>query len=498
MSDAALLDEPQVEEMETPLPNKYGYPEFAGYDGKRLLDRVLQQMLTYATWRTWHFSDEFVAPGNDCYVGPSRLAAEIRPGVRKVEMDFKALRDQGLLQIYPDYRLMKNANGQVQKFAVIIKDFTALYALAHEYYLWTISPGYIPPQREFVDLILQNEELTQKLIRFDNYRRLLCCKKPGRKPLPQYDMAYSHADLIALAAENAQSTASCIAGITGVKTKEYSNTSEKTVSPNRESKNPLVKPLKISISNSPKKEDIVAATAIGNSQVPTSNPSKSNPPSSTHEELGGERAKDVKMNTVEQKKMDAQAKAQAALADVIPAAHWQQTQQTRKTAAASRALAPAKERTRWQTPEWLVREVARQAQELHDDPKVLGSVVTRWSKAVRTIQDVYGIDPAVSENELLLLNKIIWARKRLNRRVRDINPKRRMPYLFECFLNVWEFTPAELLYLESDEPLYQDSSINDFVDHLSSSYERSGSRISFDEWAQAQLERERERKKKQR
>src|SRR6266700_346001 len=79
--------------------NKYGYDEFAGFSGKRYLDKILQQILTYAIWRTWHFSDEFVAPGNDCYVGPYRLAAEIRPGIRKVEMDFKALRELGLMTV---------------------------------------------------------------------------------------------------------------------------------------------------------------------------------------------------------------------------------------------------------------------------------------------------------------------------------------------------------------------------------------------------------------
>src|SRR5215475_13281027 len=61
--------------------NKYGYDEFGGPGGKRLLDRILQQVLTYANWRTWHFADSFVAPGSDCYVGPYRLAQEIRPGI---------------------------------------------------------------------------------------------------------------------------------------------------------------------------------------------------------------------------------------------------------------------------------------------------------------------------------------------------------------------------------------------------------------------------------
>src|SRR5436190_20415457 len=117
------------------LFNKYRYDEFIGYNGKRLLDRILQQVLTHANWRTWHFADEFVAPGSDCYVGPYRLASEIRPGVRKVEMDFKSLRTLELMDIYPDYRLVKrSATGKFEKQAVMVKDFSKLYAFAHEYY----------------------------------------------------------------------------------------------------------------------------------------------------------------------------------------------------------------------------------------------------------------------------------------------------------------------------------------------------------------------------
>jgi hypothetical protein len=175
--------------------------------------------------------------------------------------------------------------------------------------------------------------------------------------------------------------------------------------------------------------------------------------------------------------------------------------QTRQAAAASRALAQSKEqRVRWHAPDWLVREVARQAQDLQDDPKVLGSVLTRWTKAVRTVFEVAEIQrEEIGDAEAeLIINKIKWSRKRLNRYIRKINPKRRVPYMLECFLNSWHLTPAELLYFESEEPLYQDSRISDFVARLYQSYERSGSRVEFDQWAAAKLEQERARKKQQR
>jgi hypothetical protein len=209
------------------LFNKYGYDEFIGFDGYNRLDRITQLVLTAANARTWRSADKFVAPGNDCYVGIYRLSDNIRPGVRKVEMDFKSLRDLDLVDIYPDYRLVKRADtGQVEMTACIVKDFRKLYTLAHEYYLWEISPEYIPPEWKYKELILANEALTAKLRRFDNYRRILECHKPGRKPVLA-EPPMSHADLLAIAAEDAQET------ISGTDPKEFSNTPNKTLSPNR-------------------------------------------------------------------------------------------------------------------------------------------------------------------------------------------------------------------------------------------------------------------------
>src|SRR5437899_7218129 len=73
-------------------------------------------------------------------------------------------------------------DGTFVERAVVVKDFASLYGLAYEYHLWTQSPEYIPPEREYADLIVADPQLYQKLIRFDNYRRMLCCEKPGRKP----------------------------------------------------------------------------------------------------------------------------------------------------------------------------------------------------------------------------------------------------------------------------------------------------------------------------
>jgi hypothetical protein len=64
--------------------------------------------------------------------------------------------------------------------AVTVKDFAPLYDLAHEYHLWTHSDEYIPVSRDQIDLMLGDARLFAKVLRFDNYRRLIECRKPGR------------------------------------------------------------------------------------------------------------------------------------------------------------------------------------------------------------------------------------------------------------------------------------------------------------------------------
>ena len=85
MSDTALLEKPPVQQdggdSQEP-PNKYLYPEFAGYGGERYLDTLIQQILPYALWRTWHYAVDYQAPGNVCYVGTARLTRRVKPAKR--------------------------------------------------------------------------------------------------------------------------------------------------------------------------------------------------------------------------------------------------------------------------------------------------------------------------------------------------------------------------------------------------------------------------------
>jgi hypothetical protein len=162
-------------------PNKYVYPVFDGFSGERYLDSIIQKILPNALSRTWRYAVEHQAPGRDCYVGAAKIADRVKPGVRKIEIDLHELEVRGLMRRYPARRPFLLEDGSFVERAVIVKDFKALYDLAYEYHLWTQSPEYIPPEREYADLILADQKLYQKLTRFDNYRRLLCCDKPGRK-----------------------------------------------------------------------------------------------------------------------------------------------------------------------------------------------------------------------------------------------------------------------------------------------------------------------------
>ena len=60
--------------------------------------------------------------------------------------------------------------------------------------------------------------------------------------------------------------------------------------------------------------------------------------------------------------------------------------------------------------------------------------------------------------------------------------KKRMPYFFTTLENSLELSAEELAYIRSDEPLYADGDISDFVARLRRQYEKSGSALDYDKW----------------
>jgi hypothetical protein len=171
-----------TEEAQEARPNKYIYPLFAGYAGERYLDTIVQQILPSALHRTWYYAVDFQAPGKPCYVGTQRLANRVKPGVRKIELDFQELERRGLMRRIGARQEVMQDDGSFKEVAVIIKDFSALYALAVEYHEWLESPQYLPPQKGFKALIEADNALYEKLLRFDIYRRMLKNDQPGPKP----------------------------------------------------------------------------------------------------------------------------------------------------------------------------------------------------------------------------------------------------------------------------------------------------------------------------
>jgi hypothetical protein len=190
MSTLALVentqDQPGDEQQQQP-PNKFKYLEFLGPAGEDYLNAICQQILPAALWRTWRAAVAFQPPGKPCFVSPDKIAEVTKPGVRKIYLDLQKLEGRHLLQTMAFMYQRTLDDGTVTQRAVTAKNFEGLYDLAHEYHLWSESPlgRALPPERVSVEFIKAAPDLMKKLIRFDNYRRLLLCKKPGRKPKPQ-------------------------------------------------------------------------------------------------------------------------------------------------------------------------------------------------------------------------------------------------------------------------------------------------------------------------
>jgi hypothetical protein len=180
-----------VPEAETPRPNKYRYPEFAGFQGEQLLDEIVSKILPAALYRTWSIHNKAHAPGQDCYMSISKVAEKAVRSERKIKLDLEDLRRRGLLSTTIVKKVFLQAGTPVTCY-VTVKDFQNLYTLAHEFYVWSQHPAYIPPQRIHAEEIKADAVLYKKLRRFHCYKRILCDKVPG--PTPQvrdYEAWYS-------------------------------------------------------------------------------------------------------------------------------------------------------------------------------------------------------------------------------------------------------------------------------------------------------------------
>lgn len=163
-----------VEEQFAPeLPNKYIYPEFAGFSGEDLLHDIMEAILPLSLYRTWEIFERKHAYDNDCFLSLGTVAKKARRTQRTVNRNIATFLSRGLVVLRSEYKIFRNSDGSAYKKAVVVKDFSGLYALAHEYYKWQYSAEYLAPEYEYVEHIQSNPRLQAKLSRFEDYRRLL-------------------------------------------------------------------------------------------------------------------------------------------------------------------------------------------------------------------------------------------------------------------------------------------------------------------------------------
>ena len=178
---STLTVPPQQEAM----PCKYGYPLFAGPGGERYLKKLLRHILPAALYRIWEIFVEHQAQGNECFLSLMQLAILAGRSLRTIQRGVASLQARGLLVERVEWKTFLTTEGSPISRVVIVKDFAALYALAVEYDAWLHADDYIPPQRCFARILMQNPALVAKLRRFDIYRKILYTRVPGPGRQPQ-------------------------------------------------------------------------------------------------------------------------------------------------------------------------------------------------------------------------------------------------------------------------------------------------------------------------
>ena len=159
--------------------NKYFYPEFAGLRGERYVRKLLRQILSLALYRTWEILAEQQARDQPCYLGLTHLANLAQRTPRTLQKNLATLLARHLMIERAERRVFRSADGTMTCRAVVVKDFSPLYSLAHEYHEWLSDERYVPAERSLIDLLRQDQHLLAKVRRFENYRRVLFHHRPG-------------------------------------------------------------------------------------------------------------------------------------------------------------------------------------------------------------------------------------------------------------------------------------------------------------------------------
>jgi hypothetical protein len=436
-------------------------------------------------------------------VGTGRIARKAKPGIRQIQKDLQELELRELLSRYAGPVQVKEKDGTWSRKVRIIKDFRGLYDLAYEYHEWKTSAEYVEPEWEVADYIRENEELYEKLMRFDNYRHILTCEKPGPKP----QLSKLHEIYQKRKKRNEQEREQADDGQQEAKTNNYLPKQLIKRSPYEETKN-----LEDSITkrDTNSNEDLegggfesVAHTTIRNDQqsdqaetdtqeqVTSKNEEKPNRQEKAQnnkqsqnahsdenpkeKEMPAESTKDVTEYTIEDivknplailtflRQFSATEQAKARKQERVRQAKAERHQQARQA-----------KRKRRKTPERLTQVITEMMQTLGGNPQYLQSDITRVTKIYWACTQLF----AGFQNAWFLDQLEIAFLETANGK----NVRKHVPYFFSTLERNLGLQNDVLAYIRSKEVLYCDGDALTFMMEVEQRYQKSGSCLDYDQW----------------
>jgi len=483
--------------------NKYKYEIFEGYAGEEYLKDLVREILPAALYRTWAIAVGFQAPGNACYVGAGRIAEKAKRGMRQIQKDRREMELRELLRRYAGPVLVKEPDGTWSRKVRIINDFEGLYDLAYEYHLWKISAEYVEAEWEAAEYIREDEELYEKLIRFDCYRRILVCEKPG----PKTELSDLHKAYEKRRKRNEQEGEQSQDGQQEAKTNKYLPKQLIKKSSYEETKNPQSS---ITYGETDSREDSegkvfesIADKTIRNdqqnAQVETDTEEqaeskiKEEQPKQEEvrrrdrsemsreqsnivetqqkEEMGRETAKEEEEYTIEDLTQNPMTMI-AFLLQLNEQERAKQEQQQAKNKKRHHKDQP--KRKRLGTPEHLARTITQMVQDLGGNAQYLQSDITRVTKIYWTCTQIF-----TGFTNVWFLEQLT---KAFVKTCKARKVGKRVPYFFATLENTLELLSDERVYIRSEDALYRDGDLKTFMLGLERLYEKSGSHLPYQDW----------------
>jgi len=487
--------------------NKYKYEIFEGYAGEDYLRDLAREILPAALYRTWAIAVGFQAPSNACYVGASRIAEKAKRGLRQIQKDRRELELRGLLSRYADWVQVKESDGTWSRKIRVVNDFGGLYDLAYEYHEWKSSAEYVEADRDAADYIRGNAELFEKLLRFDCYRRILICEKPGPKPELNdlhklYQKHKKHSE---------QETEQSQNGYQEAKTNYYLPKQMSKRSLYEETRNPQSSIIKRETDSSEgleervfgvsqTREPLTIRNTQNNDQAETQKWIRQQPKNEEKPEIQND-VHNTKQSWKEEERSVAPQEqtmpAEAAkhvieytVEDIVQnplavltffqqlsaakQAKLHKQEQARAAKAQRHQQARAAKRKRRTTPERLTQVITEMMQTLGGNPQYLQSDITRVSKIYWACTQLFpGFHNA-------------WFLKQMEKAFLETTTSKKVnkpvPYFFSTLERNLGLHNDALAYIRSKEVLYCDGDASTFIIELDQRHQKSGSSLDYDQW----------------